>query len=170
MIHVAILKPKYLDMLLAGEKSVECRLTRNRIEPHGRIRRGERVYFKESSGPFRATAIVDEVIERSDMDEAGVEAIRAEFGETIGAPDEFWTSKRTARFAVLIRFRKIERVYRGPKMPALNGRGWVRLRREDDPYPACLDKKNPHPPGVRDKNMSKNASKKTRCKKGTSRA
>lgn len=161
MIHVAVLKTKYLDMLLSGEKSIECRLTRNRIDPHGRIRRGERVYFKESSGPFRATAVVDEVIERSDMDETGIEAIRAEFGEAIGAPEAFWTSKKTARFAVLIRFRKVERVYRGPKTPALNGRGWIRLPREEDPYPKCLDTKNPHPPGARAKKTSEAAPKKS---------
>jgi len=138
MIHVAVLKPKYLDMLISGEKTLGCRLTRNRIEPHGRIRRGERVYFKESSGPFRATAIVEEIIEHADLDEAGILSIREAHGPSIGAPDSFWQSKRTARFAVLVRFRKIEEVSRGPKMPSLNGRGWVRLPREDDPYPACL--------------------------------
>lgn len=141
MIHVAVLKPKYLAMLLSGEKTLECRLTRNRIEPHGRIRRGERVYFKESSGPFRATAIVEEIIEHTDLDESGILAIREAYGPSIGAPDSFWESKRTARFAVLVRFRRIEEVSRGPKMPTLNGRGWVRLPREEDPYPSCLAKR-----------------------------
>ncbi len=137
MIHVAVLKPVYLDMLLSGEKTIECRLTRTKIEPHGRIRREDRVYFKESSGPFRATALVDQVISYDDLDETGVEGVRAEFGDAIRAPDSFWESKRTARFGVLLRLHKLEAVYRGPKHPALNGRGWIRLPMEADVYPGC---------------------------------
>lgn len=152
MIHVAVLKPVYLDMLLSGEKTLECRLTRTRVEPHGRIRRGERVYFKESSGPFRATALVDEVTSFDDLDEAGVDAIRAEFGDAIRGPDSYWESKRSAKFAVLIRFRRLEEVFRGPKHPALNGRGWIRVPEESDVYPACKvsakKKAKPSPDGA----------------------
>jgi len=138
MIHVAVLKTQYLDKILSGEKTVECRLTRNRIDPHGKIREGERIYFKESSGAFRATAIVDRVEERADLDEEGVAALRAEFGDAIGAPDSFWDTKRTARFAVLIWMRQLEEIWRGPKMPSMNGRGWIRLSQADNVYPECL--------------------------------
>ena len=145
MIHVAVLKPKYIEMLLDGSKTIECRLTRNRIEPFGRIRNGDRVYFKESSGPFRATAIVDGVISHEDLDEEGIQKIREQHGEEIRAASSYWESKRTARFGVLLRFRKLEEVSRGPKLPTLNGRAWIRLPREEDPYPACLVKPKTKP-------------------------
>jgi len=140
MIHVAVLKSNYLDMLLNGEKRIECRLTRNRIEPFGRIRTDQRVYLKESSGPFRATARVSRVSLFDELDSAGVEKIREEYGQEIGAPDSFWQSKRTARYCVLLWFKKTEEVYRGPKLPALHGRGWLMLPQSEDVYPGCLTK------------------------------
>jgi len=140
MIHIAVLKQNYLDMVLSGEKRVECRLTRNRIEPFGRIRVDQRVYLKESSGPFRATARVSRVELFEELEPEGVEKLRLEYGEAIGAPDTFWDSKRTARYGVLLWFKKVQEVYRGPKIPALNGRGWLMLSQENDVYPGCLTK------------------------------
>lgn len=138
MIHVAILKTNYLDALLSGEKHVECRLTRNRIAPFGKIRVGDRVYFKEASGSFRATAQVARFEQRDELDETAIDALRAEFGEAIGAPDSFWETKKSARFVVLLWFKKVEEVYRGPRHPALTGRGWLTLDNRHDVYPACV--------------------------------
>ncbi len=59
--HVAILYKRYIDLILAGRKTVESRLTKGLIEPYGRIEPGDRIWFKVTSGPFMATAIADAV-------------------------------------------------------------------------------------------------------------
>ena len=57
-VHVAILMRRYLDLVLAGRKTIESRLTRTSRAPYEQIHAGERIYFKVSAGPFMATAVV----------------------------------------------------------------------------------------------------------------
>ena len=64
MDHLAILKRAYLNLILAGEKTIECRLTRMAKPPFGVVKKGQRIYLKESSGPVRAVARAGKVISR----------------------------------------------------------------------------------------------------------
>jgi len=51
MIHVAILKPGYIQAILAGTKTIESRLTKTAQPPYGKVVTGERLYLKASGGP-----------------------------------------------------------------------------------------------------------------------
>jgi hypothetical protein len=62
LIHIAVLIQPYLDFILQGKKTVESRLTMQARDPFDNIEKGERIYFKQSSGPYRATAIADQVL------------------------------------------------------------------------------------------------------------
>lgn len=59
-IHVAVMAGPYLDKILDGSKTVESRITKNRLAPYGRISCGDVILFKQSSGPIRALALVKE--------------------------------------------------------------------------------------------------------------
>ena len=59
--HVALVRPEYAEAILNGRKRVESRLSRMRCEPFGRVAPGDRVFFKETGGPFRACARIARV-------------------------------------------------------------------------------------------------------------
>lgn len=101
-IHLAVMNRDPLLKLLSGEKRIESRFSLKRCVPHGRVSEGERIFFKEASGPVRATAVVCSVFTTSLASPAELESIRAIYGRWIQADDAFWSSKSGARWATLM--------------------------------------------------------------------
>jgi ASC-1-like (ASCH) protein len=127
MLHVAVLLKPYLDLILAGTKTVECRLTQQALAPYEQIERGERIYFKQSSGPYRATAIAGEVLFERDLSPQRVREIKRDYNELIHGAAEFWRIKRNSRYLTLIWLTDVQPIERGPEIPPLQGRAWVVL-------------------------------------------
>lgn len=139
MIHVAILVKPYLDLILSGEKTVESRLTKTARTPFERIAAGERIYFKQSSGRFRATALASAVHLFSDLSPRQVGAIRREWNGRIRGDAQFWQWKRDSRYATLIELEAVEPIEFGPRVNPQRGVAWLTLDDSLDVYPACLD-------------------------------
>lgn len=141
MIHVAIIHKRYLDAILAGDKTIEARLARNRCEPFARIQRGERIYFKQSSGPFRATALASKVTFRDSLRPEDINRIRNQHGDRILADRAYWKLKKSATCATLIWLRDIEPIDSGPDLSAAqtpgSRRAWFVLPDTLDVYPQC---------------------------------
>ena len=75
MDHVAIMNKKFGDLIakiLSGEKKIESRWSKNKIAPWNRVKRGDRIYFKDSGGPVIAVAEIEKVrqFEKKDFDKA----------------------------------------------------------------------------------------------------
>ena len=142
MIHVAIIHKRYLDAILAGEKTIEARLARNRCEPFARIQRGERISFKQSSGRFRATALAAKVICRENLCPDDIKVIRDRYGDRILADRAYWKLKEPATCATLIWLRDIEPIDSGPDLSAAqtpgSRRAWFVLANDYGVYPKCL--------------------------------
>jgi hypothetical protein len=79
MIHVVIVKPPYLRAILAGEKTMECRLSKTAVPPYRQVAAGERLFIKVSGGPFGATAIVGEVMHRERLTPGDVDQLRRNY-------------------------------------------------------------------------------------------
>ena len=58
--------------ILSGEKKIESRWSKNKVAPWGRVKRGDRIYFKNSGEPVTAMAEVEKVrqFEKKDFDKA----------------------------------------------------------------------------------------------------
>lgn len=138
-VHVAIVLPRYVTAILAGLKTIEARFSRVRCEPFGRVRTGERVYFKECSGPFRATAVVRRVERGEELTPADVRRLRRVYGRQIRADAAFWASKSSARYATLLWLDAVEPVLFGPRYRARDRRAWYVLPARADVYPDCLE-------------------------------
>lgn len=123
-IHVAILKPMYLDAVLSGAKTVESRLTRTRQPPHGCIAVGERLFFKDSGGAFRATGLAAAVDEHSELTPEGMDRLEAAYRPRVGGDDAYWQGKRTSRFAVFVTLTDVTPLDVGPRYPANAWRAW----------------------------------------------
>ncbi len=65
MDHVAIMNREWnlIPKILSGEKTIESRWYLSRKNPWNRIKRGDTVYFKNTSGPIVAKATVKKVKE-----------------------------------------------------------------------------------------------------------
>jgi ASC-1-like (ASCH) protein len=131
MIHVAVLLKPYLDLILQGKKTVECRLTKDARDPFENVEAGERIYFKLSAGPFVATAIVEHVMFESSLTPTRVSEIRRDYNDLICGDATYWTWKRTARYCTLIWLKDVAPIDNGPKIRPLQGVAWLTL--EEDP-------------------------------------
>ncbi|QOI99488.1 MAG: ASCH domain-containing protein [Phycisphaeraceae bacterium] len=102
MDHLAILKPRYLDAILDGRKTIECRLMRNRVPPFGLVRPGDRIFLKDSGGPIRGVARAAAVRDLSGLTPASILDLEREFNGRVLGDAEFWRKKAGARYGTLI--------------------------------------------------------------------
>lgn len=128
----------YLQLVLSGEKTVECRLTMQARAPFDAIEPGERIYFKQSAGPYRGTAIAEEVLFERDLTPKRVRALQRDYNDLIVGDDAYWRLKRDSIFATLIWLKDVLEIDTGPAIRPLQGVAWLTLdgepawRRRDD--------------------------------------
>ena len=132
-VHVAILLRPYIRMILAGVKTMESRLTRAALPPVGRLKPGERLYFKASGGPYLARARAAEVLEFRDLTPTGVDRLRRDHDAAVRGTPDYWRSKRNCRYATLARLSEVEPIAVGPSMPPSSGLAWFVLDEGADP-------------------------------------
>ncbi len=109
-IHIAILKRGYLNLIVQGHKSVECRLTKIPCPPFRRIAPGEKVLLKESAGPVWAEAVVKNVIFFENLTPAAIKKIHRKYNNLIMGADDFWQARQNCRFCTLIWLEKVEKI------------------------------------------------------------
>ena len=69
MEHVAIMKRSWglIPKILNGSKTVESRWYQRRYAPWNKIKKGEKIYFKDSAEPVTIKAEVSKVLQFSDL-------------------------------------------------------------------------------------------------------
>lgn len=116
--HVAVVHRKYAELILAGQKSAELRLTRNRIAPFGVVKRGDTVYFKVASGPVCCRARVRLVEEFEGLTPAGVRRLRAALNDAVMGDGAFWNLKKSARYGVVVHLAEVRACDEAPGLAA----------------------------------------------------
>lgn len=125
-IHLAIFAEPFLSMVLAGEKTIESRFSRNRCAPYGEIGDGDIILLKEVAGPICGIALARRAW-CYDLVAEPIARIRSRFGVGICADDEFWESRTDALYATLIELDAPAVI--GPiRCDKRDRRGWVSLR------------------------------------------
>jgi ASC-1-like (ASCH) protein len=128
MLHVAVLLKPYLDLLLSGKKTIECRLTIQARDPYERIEAGERIYFKQSAGPYGATAVAEHVIFEDALTPRRIGELRRDYNDRICGDDSFWELKRNSNFCTLIWLKEVEAVDQGVAWMVLDDEtAWRRM-------------------------------------------
>ena len=125
--HLAILKRAYLELILAGEKTIECRLTRTSKPPFAVVKKGQRIYLKESSELVRGVARAGKVISRRIDRPKNLAKIRQEYGERIMAKDDFWQSNCGAGYCTLIFLEEVRALPEPFRISKNDMRAWVVL-------------------------------------------
>lgn len=125
--HVAVLLPRYVDLLLASRKTVESRLSLTRREPLCAVAPGERIYFKQRGGPIRAVATVEAAEFFGPLTPRLVNLLRGRFNAGVMGDAAYWAAKSRARYASFFHLSEVEPAFDGPAIPVLHGRAWVTI-------------------------------------------
>lgn len=124
--HLVILKKPYLDLILEGKKTIELRLLRTNKEPFAKVKPGDCLFLKQSSGPVCGQAVVSAVKFFDKLTPEKIFVLKRQYNNQILGDDEYWKSKSNCSFAVLVwldSVRPIEPVWISKK----DWRGWVVL-------------------------------------------
>ena len=127
MIHVAVLLKPYLDLILAGEKAIECRLTRQPRAPYEQIEPGERIWFKQSAGPWGATAVAEHVLFEANLTPRKIKELQRNYNHQIRGDQQFWDWKADSRYCTLIWLTDVKPTQVGPRIGPLQGQAWLVL-------------------------------------------
>ncbi len=101
--HLVILRGQYLDLLLAGKKQIECRLSSVRRPPYKAVGPGDLLWFKLPSGPVRAVATTGDCVFYALDGEGDLARLARHYAGRIHAAEGFFEdAAKWARFCSLI--------------------------------------------------------------------
>lgn len=100
--HVAVMREPYLGRVLRGEKTIESRLAISRTPPFGRVRFGDVIFLKETSGPLRGIAIVERVESLGPLTPRELARTIASFEDGLRLEPDWIHLKRNSRYATLL--------------------------------------------------------------------
>lgn len=127
MEHLVILKQKYFEMVLSGEKTIESRWSMNKCAPYEKVGVGDTIWLKETGKDVTVCATAGRV-EFFELTPEIVDQIRIEHGKEIGT-DKFedWQGTLHKKYCSLIWLEDVKRV--DPiKVKRSNGAGWIVLK------------------------------------------
>jgi len=116
MEHLAIMKKewKLTEKIITGEKRIESRWYKNKYPPIGKIRAGDKIYFKDSGTPVNIKAEVERVIEFSDLNPKKVQQILEQYGKEDGIDEQnipkFFKIFKNKRYCLLIFLKNPKRI------------------------------------------------------------
>lgn len=125
-LHLAIFAEPFLSLVLAGRKTVETRLSRNRCAPFGEVGEGDVILIKEVAGPIRGVGLA-KTAWFFDLALEPLDRLKERFGAGICAGEDFWHARRGAAYATLIELAEAATI--DPlSCDKRDRRGWVTLR------------------------------------------
>lgn len=124
-VHVALLHREHIDAILSGKKTIESRFSRTRRAPLHAVSPGDVVYFKQTSGGYRASARVKRVQFHEGLSSGDIQSLRRSLNDRVLGGRAYWTSKRDSRYATLIWLDDVRALASGPSISRQYGNAWV---------------------------------------------
>lgn len=126
-IHLAVFVEPYLQDVLDRRKTVESRFSTRRCAPYDRVRKGDVILLKKSSGPIVGLCKVSNAWSYA-LEKGSWREIRREYAAALCAQDpKFWAQRKDASFVTLMRIGDVL-----PIEPIMiekrDRRGWVVLQ------------------------------------------
>lgn len=124
MQHIVILKQKYFDMILSGEKTIESRFSLNKTAPYGKVSVGDELLLKVTGCDVTATAKV-KAVEYYELYPDLVNKIRVKYGKEIGSTKlSEWMDTMTKNFCTLVWLEDVKKV-EPISVKKSCGAGWI---------------------------------------------
>src|SRR3989338_5426246 len=108
MDHIAVMKKSWglTDKILSVQKKIESRWYLVKCRPWDNIKKGEKIYFKDSGEPVKIRAEISKVAQFSDLTPRRVKEILNEYGEDDGIEKEktpeFFERFKNKKYCLLI--------------------------------------------------------------------
>jgi ASC-1-like (ASCH) protein len=122
MIHLAIMRQPWLNLVMVGSKTIESRANQKRNPPYGQIHKGDLIYFKES-GDF-VVYLRAEVSKVLPYEGKMVQIKMREFAKEIGITEEYIKEKADAQYLTLIWLTKVTQILPFP-FSKHDQRSWI---------------------------------------------
>jgi hypothetical protein len=133
--HLVIVQPRYLDLIITGNKDIECRASRFRRTPYLRVRRGDLLWFKRTSGCVTCTSRVVWVKELHITERQQLVKLRALWQDRIQAEDSFWRAASAKHYWTFLGLGRVRRC-KPFSVQKRDRRGWVVLNSSEQWWPA----------------------------------
>jgi predicted transcriptional regulator len=130
MKHLAVFIGDAIEKILKGEKTVEARLSLDKIIPFSKIKKGDIVYLKQSGGGVWGQVEVDNVLFYENLNGTAIGKLRKEYSFDMKVTDEFWVSKANSNFATFIFLKNPVRFLAPLKNKKKDRRSWVILEND----------------------------------------
>jgi len=123
--HIAIFVGRTIDDIFSGKKTVESRLSLNRVLPYGEVAKDDTILLKKSAGDILGQVIADNVLYYDNLKPAQIEVLKKEYSASIAVSEAFWQSKKNSKFATLIFLKKPKRFAFPLKFKKKDRRPWL---------------------------------------------
>jgi len=130
-VHIAILKPRFLNMILDGAKTVESRFTKTDRPPFNQVTPGEAIHLKQSGGPFAAVAEAGRVWSKHATDERELRRVFDRFADRVGVDATYWPLVRGKPFVTMIELKVVQPCTAAPRYKPRNMWAWYTLDDRD---------------------------------------
>jgi hypothetical protein len=135
MNHLAIYNSKaygedYIEMMLVGRKTIDSKFSYRKTAPYLRIKPGDRIYLKESSGPIRGRVTVGKVVNQELRDPEDVMSFLAPFKKELGLQSEselmaIWRDRMNKKYVCQWTMLNPERAHSPVNIFKHDMRSWV---------------------------------------------
>lgn len=117
-----------MNYIINRRKTIEARLSVNKIAPYGKVHTGQVIWLKKSGGPIIAQCKAGKVWYYRILGDTILFQIQQKFASRlcIEGPD-FWELHRKANYATLIQLEEVTSITPFP-FEKLDQRGWIVLR------------------------------------------
>jgi ASC-1-like (ASCH) protein len=123
--HLAIFVGDYIKQILSGTKTIEVRLSQEKIVPYGAIAKGDEILLKKSGREILGAVEVDNVLFYENLTPELIGRIRKEYNKELNVDNNFWQAKANSRYASLIFLKNPRRFLAPMKFRKKDRRPWV---------------------------------------------
>jgi ASC-1-like (ASCH) protein len=129
--HLVILKKPYLDLILTGQKTVESRFMKAKAPPFDRVKSGDKLFFKLSSGPVCAIATAEKVKSFENLTTEKLMELKRQYNHLIKAEEKYWQAKADSRVGFLVWLKDVRRI-KPVRINKKDWRSWVILTEQNN--------------------------------------
>ncbi|MEK7581516.1 MAG: hypothetical protein AAB512_04485 [Patescibacteria group bacterium] len=125
--HLAILGSWAIEEIFSGRKKIEGRFSKIKIDPFGKVARGDVVLMKIPGEKIVGQFIVDRVIYFDHPRSEEVELIKETYGRELAVPVGFWQEHEKVNFVTLMFIKSATKFIVAPVVKKKDLRPWVVL-------------------------------------------
>lgn len=128
MRHVAFMKPRLVDRVIAGERWFDVRLSRRLTPPANGAVTGDVVYLKDVGGDIRARALIKKVELHNFIGSRDVVKLyqRLQMLDKSDSLRRYFAARNNSRYGIVIWFDDVTDIHiPGDAVPSGRGKGWI---------------------------------------------